>query len=517
MVCYAASSPTLILGGCYVIVGRNHRSLTLSPHFDFAAAEAACSQHWGSCALPDAKQRFSLSLAGHPPTPWFLPMPPPNITGQLHMGHAMFLTLQDIQTRFRGIIGQDALWLPGTDHAGLATHEKIMEELGSQGLDPTDRATYWKTGWEWKDRFHDRITTQIKRMGASCDWSKERFTLDEQYQASTRAAFARLWEAGLIYREGNQWWADMRTLAAPLIEAIEKEEIQINPQTSANELLPMLKEIEPWCLSRQILWGMTIPLKNDAGTWRLDEGEHTPGTPETDTLDTWFLSSIWPMATLGWPHKTPDMDRFYPGEWMETGDDILFFWCARMWMMGHFLTGQWPFKRLFLHGLIRDKHNRKMSKSLGNGIDPLELMDKHGTDALRWHLAMRSDPARDMKFSPESCAQDGKWINKIWQAARFLSQFGAPSKAPSAPLDMEGLSQQWAELLKADRYPDAARLIQSSFRDEFCSKWIEENKQALRDGNQELLEEGWARYHRYLCLLHPFLPFLTTELHKRIF
>jgi valyl-tRNA synthetase len=444
-------------------------------------------------------------------------MPPPNITGQLHMGHAMFLTLQDIQTRFRSLIGDEALWLPGTDHAGLATHEKIMEELGKQGLDPSDHELYWKTGWEWKDRFHDRITTQIKRMGAACDWDKERFTLDAQYQASTREAFARMWNAGLIYRKDNQWWADMRTLAAPLIEAIEQEQIQINPSTSANELLPMLKEIEPWCLSRQIPWGMPIPLKNDGGTWRLDEGDHTPGIAETDTLDTWFLSSIWPMVTLGWPHKTAQMDRFYPGEWMETGDDILFFWCARMWMMGHFLTGQWPFKKLFLHGLIRDKHNRKMSKSLGNGIDPLELMDAHGTDALRWHLAMRAEPARDMKFSPQACAQDGKWINKIWQAARFLSQFGGPPKTPTTPSDLDELTQQWGALLKTDRYPDAARLIQASFRDDFCAQWIEDNKQALREGDKALLAEGWGRFHRYLSLLHPFMPFLTTDLHRKIF
>lgn len=446
-------------------------------------------------------------------------MPPPNITGQLHMGHAMFLTLQDIQTRFRALIGDDALWLPGTDHAGIATHEKIRLSLSEQGLDHTDEAIYWKTGWEWKSRFHARITNQIRRMGASCDWGRERFTLDDDYQASTKEAFKRLWDAGLIYREDGQWWADMRSLAAPLIQAIESGEIEINPLSSANELLPMLRNIEPWCLSRQIPWGMRIPLKNNDGQWHLDEGTDTPGISETDTLDTWFLSSIWPIATLGWPHNTPEMARFYPGDWMETGDDILFFWCARMWMMCHFLTGEWPFKRLFLHGLIRDKHNRKMSKSLGNGIDPLEMMDQGGTDALRWHLAMRAEPARDMKFNPQLCMQDGKWINKIWQAARFLQQFGEPSeiRGQACIQDMDAITRQWADLLQADRYPDAARLIQSSFRDDFCSKWIEERKASLRNGDKELLREGWARYDRYLCLLHPFMPFLTTDLHQRLF
>src|SRR5690606_9320358 len=160
------------------------------------------------------------------------------------------------------------------------------------------------------------------------------------------------------------------TLAQQLISDIEKGEIEINPLSSQNELLQMLRNIKPWCLSRQIWWGMRIPLKKHNNTYLFDEGEQTQGTPETDTLDTWFLSSLWPFATLNWPNTSEDLKKFYPGNWMETGDDILFFWCARMWMMGKFLTGHYPFKRLFLHGLIRDKFGRKMSKSLGNGISP---------------------------------------------------------------------------------------------------------------------------------------------------
>ena len=442
-------------------------------------------------------------------------MPPPNITGQLHMGHAMFLTLQDIRTRFHAQIGDEALWLPGTDHAGLATHEKILEDMRERGLDPSDHEAYLAAGWAWKERFHARITAQIRRMGASCDWSRERFTLDPAYQRSTKEAFRRMWEAGLIHRKEGQWGADMRPMAEPLIAAIEVGEIDINPSTSANELLPMLRHIEPWCLSRQIGWGMPIPLKWHDGDWLFDEGEHTPGIPEADTLDTWFLSAIWPFATLGWPEATPQMERFYPGQWLETGDDILFFWCARMWMMGHFLTGKWPFTQLFLHGLILDKKGRKMSKSLGNGIDPLELLDRHGADALRWHLAMRADPARNMKFSPEACAADGKWINKIWQAGRFLSQFG-PAQNATPPEDMQELTLQWAAHLAADRYPDAARLLQASFRDGFCGQWIEHNKTRLREGDAATLAEGWGRYRHYLSLFHSFLPHLTTDLHGRL-
>lgn len=442
-------------------------------------------------------------------------MPPPNITGQLHLGHAMFLTLQDIKTRFHALIGDEALWLPGTDHAGLATHEKILHQMQQQGMDPSDRRAYMATGWAWKERFHARITGQIRRMGASCDWSRERFTMDKAYQRSAREAFRRLWEAGLIYRNEGQWWADMRDLAADLVNAIETGEIRIKPQSSANELLSMLRKIEPWCISRQIGWGLPIPIKEHDGAWLFDEGEATPGIAQTDTLDTWFLSALWPFATLGWPSMAPEVMRFYPGGWMETGDDILFFWCARMWMMGKFLTGQWPFAELFLHGIILDKDGRKMSKSLGNGIDPLDIIDSSGADALRWHLALRADPARNMKFNLQSCAADAKWLNKIWQAGRFLAQFGRPTSEHGS-LDMMELTRRWRDFLCADRYPDAARLLQSAFRDEFCSGWIERNKQSLREGCQPTLAEGWSRYRHYLALFHPFLPHLTTDLHRRL-
>lgn len=506
-------------GGCYVTVKRKNNPLT--PHHNHALAADLCESLWGQCALPDAKKRFSLTIPGHIPAPWFLPMPPPNITGQLHLGHALFLTLQDIKTRFHGLIGDNTLWLPGTDHAGLATHEKILEELSRSQKDPLHLATYLETGWRWKETHHARITSQIRKMGSSCDWEKERFTLDDEYQSSTKEAFRLLWDQGLITRhEDGQWYAKMETLAAPLIAAIENETIQITPKSSANELLEMLKNIKPWCLSRQIPWGMPIPLKNASGRWLFDADQDTPGEPETDSLDTWFLSSIWPLATLGWPKKTPDWDTFSPAEWMETGDDILFFWCARMLMMGHFLTGSWPFKKLFLHGMIRDEHGRKMSKSLNNGTDPMTLIEESGADALRWHLSLRSDPARDMRFSPTACRNDGKWINKIWQAGRFLSQFEGPKEnSSSTAIATEALSQltiEWYQLIQSDRFPDAARLIQAHFKDYFCRQWIEEHKHQMQSGCEKNLQEGWALYKIYLSLFHPFLPFLTTDLHHRL-
>ncbi len=444
-------------------------------------------------------------------------MPPPNITGQLHLGHALFLTLQDIRTRFHALIGDEALWLPGTDHAGLATHAKIMETLGWSELEPQRTAKYWATGWEWKERFHARITSQMRRIGAGCDWSKERFTLDPAYLASAKEAFRRCWEAGLIYREDGQWWMRMEALAQPLREALASGELAIQPLSSARRLGNFLDNLEPWCLSRQIPWGLAIPLKEQAdGRWLFDEDASTPGTPCSDTLDTWFLSALWPFASLGWPEKTPDLAKFYPGEWMETGEDILFFWCARMWMMGKFLTGIWPFKTIFLHGLIRDKHGEKMSKSLGNGIDPLDIIDERGADALRWHLAFRAEPALDMRFNPEALKQDGAWLNKIWQAGRFLVQFGPCPDLLACPKDLEDLRLATAEDLLANRFPSACRRLQHAFREGFCGEWIEASKDRLRAGDAELLAEGWTRYAAFLGLLHPFLPFLTSELHRRL-
>ena len=504
-----------ILGGCDVTVGRNQE---LTPRFSHDQAEARWTQAWGDQALPDAIRRFGFSLPGHRPKPWFLPMPPPNITGQLHLGHALFLTLQDIQTRYRALRGDDALWLPGTDHAGLATHAKILETMAQEGTDPADASAYWDTGWEWKQRYHQRITGQMRRMGASCDWTQERFTLDEAYLASAKEAFSRLWRDGLIYRQEGQWWMDMEPLAQPLREALASGELSIHPLRSARRLEHFLENLEPWCLSRQIRWGMTMPLKEqDDGTWLLDEGENTPGRPSEDTLDTWFLSSLWPFASLGWPHNTAALERYYPGDWIETGEDILFFWCARMWMMGNRLTGQWPFKRIFLHGIIRDKDNEKMSKSLGNGIDPLEIIDAFGTDALRWHLAFRAEPAKDMRFNPQALQQDAAWLNKIWQAGRFLAQFGsAPKTLDPEPADLLELRQALNEDLEADRYPAACRRLQQAFREGFCGTWIEQNKAALREGNTGLLNEGWSRFAALLSMIHPFLPFLTSELHLQL-
>jgi valyl-tRNA synthetase len=413
------------------------------------------------------------------------------------------------------MLGDDALWLPGTDHAGLATHQKILEEMAAQKMDPSDRASYLKTGWHWKERYHGRITSQIRKMGAACDWERERFTLDADYQASATEAFRRLWEEGFIAQRDDQWILDLPRLCAPLRAALASGELAINPSAARNRLEGFLRQLEPWTISRQIGWGMRIPLSCKDGSWQFDPSGDK-GDACTDTLDTWFMSALWPIATLGWPHATPDMERYYPGEWMETGEDILFFWCAKMWAMCHFLTGKGPFKRIFLHGLIRDKHGNKMSKSLGNGIDPLDLMERRGTDALRWHLALRAEPGKDMRFSEQGWLADTKWLGKPWNAARFLLQFGPPTMEKQCPQDLAELGRALYQDFAHDRYPDAARRLQEGMRGEFCSGWIEASKEELRNGSEALRQEGWDRLRWLLRFLHPFAPFMTSELHEQL-
>lgn len=545
-------------GGCYVTVKRTSLRLSDTPsrspaasgftpaddfprHFDARSAETHWIDRWGDNALPDTRQRFSLTGLNPRPAPWFLPMPPPNITGQLHLGHALFLALQDTKTRFHAQIGDDALWLPGTDHAGLATHAKILETLHEQGLDSSDRATYLREAWAWKDRFHARITGQIRRMGAACDWAQERFTLDEGSQRSAIAAIERCHAAGMLYRQDGEWYLRMDELAGQLLEALDRGEIRITPEASANQLRHFLRTIEPWCLSRDIPWGLPLPIETKGEAWRLSPDptilqRHGPGTlppaddgwtRETRTFDTWFLSSLWPFSSLGWPERTPTFERYYPAAWMETADDILFFWCARMLMMGRLLTGTWPFREIYLHGLIRDGKGRKMSKSLGNGIDPLDLIDRYGADALRWTLIGNAQPGLDMRFNPATLAGDAKFLNKIWQAGRFLalhdpgtteaSAGNADGPAdPSFDAELAALEAQWAAHLHANEFALAARALQKHFREAFCDRWIEAAKPALRAGDADQARTARRHFRRYLALFHPFLPFLTLDLYERL-
>lgn len=495
----------------------------LTRHFDHQAAEPAWINKWGDKPFEYPRQCFSLPLSD--PHPWFLPMPPPNITGQLHLGHALFLTIQDIATRHRIQRGENAWWIPGTDHAGLATHEKIIEHMAGLGQDPADNALYDAHAQQWKDKFQNRIIHQMKSMGISCDWTSLRFTLDEQYQSSMDQAFRQLAQKAHLYRKDGQWYLDMRRPAKALMEAIDLGQISITPETAIGRLRNFLEHIEPWCISRQIRWGWRLPLLYDErGNWMIDESPQAPPPPgwtrEQSTADTWLLSSLWPLALLGWPAESEQLQQFYPAAWMETGEDILFFWCARMLMTGWLLTGKWAFEKIWLQGIIRDSRGRKMSKSLGNGIDPLELTSKHGTDALRWMLATHAEPGLDMRFNPATLSAESKFLNKIWQAGRFLDM--CPPRSGLSPWGtsewekkLDDLTQAWDKLLLECRFSQAARLIQNHFRDEFCSIWIEQNKQHCREGGPEL-DLGRRLFHRYMCLFHPFMPYLTSELSSKL-
>jgi valyl-tRNA synthetase len=460
-------------------------------------------------------------------------MPPPNITGQLHMGHALFITLQDTLIRFHRMRGANALWIPGTDHAGIATQEKIIEELGKRGIDAT-RDNFLSFAAQWKDQYQGRITTQLTRLGASCDWQRERFTLDKQYSASVIEAFNRIAEKGLIYRDKNQWWLDTRQLAERALAALDSGELTIMPDDGAKTYRHYLRNIEPWCLSRQIWWGHQIPAWHDAdGNWFIarsfedacEKAGHDRLTQDEDVLDTWFSSSLWPFAIHGWPQNTEDLARYYPATLIETADDILFFWCARMIMMGLCLTDQLPFRTIYLHGIIRDKFGRKMSKSLGNGIDPLEISQKFGTDALRFALLENSIAGQDMKLGDDKFSSAKRFTTKLWNAARFclLNTEAIAELRPSEhPDDLRILSlleqhrQEMIEHLEGYNFHQAARTLRIAIKDEFCDWWIEAAKQRLREGDGAA---GWTAIEglrRILRLAHPFLPFTTEAIWSEI-
>lgn len=448
-------------------------------------------------------------------------MPPPNITGQLHLGHSLFLTIQDIKTRYNTIIGNNTLWIPGTDHAGLATHSKIIESLETKGLDSNNEDIYLNEANQWKEFYQTRIKKQIFSMGAACDWNKERFTLDDNYIKSALKAFDICIKNDMLYFSEGQYYLDMSNLAKELLDDLEKGMIEITPESGKNTLMSFLRNIEPWCISRQIPWGLTIPIAHDSDNnikhlSEIHEGNHE-WIHDKSTFDTWFLSSLWPAAILGWPENTEDFKNFYPASWLETADDIIFFWCARMLMMCKLITGQYPFTKIYLHGLIRDKHNKKMSKSLGNGIDPLDCIKTHGTDCLRWSLATHCEPGLDIKYNLSWLDEEKKFINKIWQAQRFISMHTENMEERNIdniilPDEMINITNRWYSLLQHDKFSQCARELQHHFKNYYCDKWIEENKKDLWAGSHHTGLLGLAIMKRYMTLLNPFMPYITTSI-----
>ena len=628
--------------------------------------------------------------------PFSIVMPPPNVTGQLHMGHALDSTLQDILTRYKRMQGYAALWLPGTDHAGIATQIKVEEELRvKEGLTRYDlgREKFLDRVWEWKNKYGDRIVEQQKVLGASCDWDRSAFTMDETRAKSVRETFCELYEKGLIYKGSRiinwcpkcrtalsdaeveykdmpgsfwhirypiedsdeefiiattrpetmlgdsgvavhpeyvelgfgtgavkmtpchdpndyevglrhnleqilcidedakiinggkyngmdryearkaivadleeqgylvkvepynhnvgccyrcgtvvepltspQWFVKMKPLAEAAIEIVKDGRIKFVPERFTKTYMNWMENVHDWCISRQLWWGHRIPAWycDDCGkitVSRTDpcECEHCHSKnihQEEDVLDTWFSSALWPFSTMGWPDKTPELDYWYPTSVMVTGYDIIFFWVARMIFSGMEQMKKEPFHTVFIHGLVRDSQGRKMSKSLGNGIDPLEMAEKYGADALRFNLITGNSPGNDMRFYVEKCEAMRNFCNKIWNASRFV-MMNLTVEDNHLPETLE-TEDNWI-LSKLNRVVKevcdnmdsfelgvAAGKIYDFIWDDYCDWYIELTKPRL-NGDDEAAKESAQRVLLYvlveiLKLLHPFMPFITEEI-----
>ncbi len=661
--------------------------------------------------------------------PFVIMMPPPNITGQLHMGHALDIMPQDVLTRYHRMKGDPTLWLPGTDHASIATEVKIVAALEAEGLTKQDlgREEFLRRAWQWKEEYGGRITRQQRRLGASCDWSRERFTMDEGLNRAVVEVFVRLYEKGLIYR-GNrminwcpvcktalsdeeveyeeqdtslwyirypgpdgmdivvattrpetmlgdtgvavnpqdaryaalvgktvtlpivnrqipvvadeyvdvefgtgavkmtpahdpndfevakrhnlgilcvltedgmmnanagkyegmsrldcrkavveelkaqgllvkieplkhnvgtcyrchdtlepmlspQWFVKMAPLAKPAADAARSGELKFVPERFTKTYLNWMDNIRDWCISRQLWWGHRIPAyyctNESCGhvTVARTAPERCPkcGAPvkqDEDVLDTWFSSALWPFSTLGWPEKTEDLEYFYPTSVMLSGYDIIFFWDARMIFSGIEQMGRLPFDTVVLHGLVRDAQGRKMSKSLGNGIDPLEVIEQYGCDALRFSLAMGVSPGNDVRMSMEKVESFRNFANKVWNAARFvlMNLDGVPTPIEKIAPEALDAADRWI----LTRYQDAVRTVSANLDQydlglaaqkiyefawsNFCDWYIELAKPRLSGADEAAKATVRAVLYHVLLgilkLLHPFMPFLTDEIFR---
>ncbi len=656
--------------------------------------------------------------------PYTIVIPPPNITGQLHLGHAMDETLQDTLIRWRRMQGYSALWLPGTDHASIATEAKIVEAMRKEGVTKEEigREKFLERAWAWKDQYGGRIVEQLKKLGSSCDWDRLRFTMDEGCNKAVNHVFKKLYDKGLIYRgeriinwcphcktsisdaevefeekEGSfwhlryplsdgtgyielattrpetmlgdtavavhpdderykalvgktvilplvnkeipiiadtyveqdfgtgvvkitpahdpndfevglrhklpvinimddggvinenggkyagmpalearkqivkdldeggylleiepikhnvgtcyrcgtvveprvstQWFVRMEPLAKPAVDVVKNGEIRFIPDRMDKIYYNWMENIKDWCISRQLWWGHQIP------AWYCDCGETIVSETEPkvcpkcggthlkrdeDTLDTWFSSALWPFSTLGWPEKTPELEYFYPTDTLVTGYDIIFFWVARMIFSGLEHMGEIPFKTVFFHGLIRDAQGRKMSKSLGNGVDPLDIIAEYGADALRFTLVTGNSPGNDMRFSEEKVAASRNFANKIWNAARFILMNIEGKDIGCALPEKLYTSDKWilnrfnsvtaavTENLEKFELGMAVSKLYDFIWDDFCDWYIELAKIRMNGGDAESADSArrvlvWVMSNT-LKLLHPFMPYITEEI-----
>ncbi|MBU0728680.1 MAG: valine--tRNA ligase [Proteobacteria bacterium] len=675
----------------------------------------------------ESEKRFSASMVEGKPS-YSIVIPPPNVTGVLHIGHALNNTLQDILIRYRRMQGQNTLWLPGTDHAGIATQNVVERQLAAEGSSRHEigRRKFVERVWKWKEESGGQIINQLKRLGSSCDWDRERFTMDEGLSRAVREVFVRLYDDGLIYKgdyiinwcprchtaladleveheptdgklyhirypytsgdgylivattrpetmlgdtavavhpaderynslpeksvilplvnrtipivfdthverefgtgalkvtpahdlndfeigrrhdlpslsvmddngvmngeagpyagldrfecrkkivedldsqgflEGiddyqhgvghcyrcstvveptlsKQWFVSVKPLAEKAIQAVKNGDIRIHPKSWENTYFDWMYNIRDWCISRQIWWGHQIPawtcescneiIVATAAPSQCSKCKSSKLIQETDVLDTWFSSALWPFSTLGWPDKTKELDFFYPTSVLITSFDILFFWVARMMMMGLYFMKEIPFKDVYLHALVRDQHGQKMSKSKGNVLDPILLMDKYGTDAMRFTMAAFAAQGRDVRLSEERIEGYRHFINKIWNAARFsLMHISSCDPAIVHSINHESLSlpHRWilsrmsrtitdfTKGLEDFRFNDSATAIYQFIWREFCDWYLEWIKPDLYGDNEELKYNSQAVLLHVLevilKLLHPITPFVTEEI-----
>ncbi len=667
--------------------------------------------------------------------PYTIVIPPPNVTGSLHMGHALNNTLQDILIRFARMRGRDALWQPGCDHAGIATQMVVERQLAEEGKTRHDlgREAFIERVWSWKAESGGTITGQLRRLGASCDWDRERFTMDDGLSRAVRDVFVALHKQGLIYRDKrlvnwdpklhtaisdleveqrevngflwyfkypiedtentyitvattrpetmlgdtavavnpdddryrelvgryvvlpisgrripvvadqysdpekgsgavkitpahdfndfevgrrhglemvtifdenailndqvpahlqgldretarkrvveemeslglldkiednpmtvpygdrsgevieprltDQWFVDAATLAKPAIEAVEQGRIKFVPEHWSNTYFEWMRNIQPWCVSRQIWWGHRIPawygpdgeifveLDDDAAHAAAEAhyGRAVELVRDEDVLDTWFSSALWPFSTLGWPDETDALDRYYPTDVLVTGFDIIFFWVARMIMMGLHFREEVPFHTVYIHALVRDEGGQKMSKSKGNVLDPLELIDQYGADALRFTLTALAAQGRDIKLSAGRIEGYRNFVTKIWNASRYANMNGCVAVEGFDPASLELTVNRWiagaladaerqvVDALEGYRFNDAAQALYRFTWHTFCDWYLEFTKPILADGTAEAQAEvrattGWA-LDALVTMLHPIMPFVTEELWRQL-
>ena len=661
--------------------------------------------------------------------PFTIVMPPPNITGQLHMGHALDNTMQDILIRCKRMQGYEALWQPGTDHASIATEVKIINKLKEEGISKEElgREGFLEKAWEWKEEYGGRIIKQLKKLGSSADWDRERFTMDEGCSKAVEEVFCKLHEKGYIYKGSRiinwcpvcktsisdaevehveqvghfwhikypvagepgrfieiattrpetllgdtavavhpederymdligknvilplvgreipvvgdlhadkdkgtgavkitpahdpndfevgkrhnlpeinvmnddgtinklggkyagldryearkqivadldaqgylcgiedithavgthdrckttvepmikpQWFVAMEEMAKPAINAIKTGELKFVPESYSKTYLHWLENIRDWCISRQLWWGHRIPAYycDECGEIVVSKGMPsvcpkcgcTHFTQDPDTLDTWFSSALWPFSTLGWPEKTEELDYFYPTDVLVTGYDIIFFWVIRMVFSGYEQTGKAPFHTVLIHGLVRDSQGRKMSKSLGNGIDPLEVIDKYGADALRLTLITGNAPGNDMRFYNERVEASRNFANKVWNASRFIMMnmeknvVEEPEDFLLKPADrwilskVNSLTKEMTENMDKFELGIAVQKVHDCIWDEFCDWYVEIAKYRIYHAEEDSQSANCALWvlktvlGQALKLLHPFMPFITEEIY----